>query len=135
MGQRLLWSRGRPLLLSMVRLGRDTIFQNPVPTYIVLRMGTYLRVTPALRAVLECLMATEDEVWGLQISGSTGRPTGTIYPLLERLERAGFLDSRWEADSDRPGPRRRLYRLIPAGREWAAEQLGRNTQRAVKEPQ
>ena len=89
-------------------------------------MGTYLRLTPALRAVLECLTA-DDEMWGLLISTKTGRPTGTIYPLLERLERAGFLQSRWESSVERPGPRRRLYSLLPEGREWAAGQLGRDT--------
>lgn len=100
-------------------------FPNPVPIYIVSDMGTYLRLTPALRAVLECLTEADGEVWGLLISTKTGRPTGTIYPLLERLERAGFLQSRWESGVDRPGPRRRLYSLLPAGREWAAGQLGR----------
>ena len=38
---------------------------------------------------------------------------------LERLERAGWLESEWELDADRPGPRRRLYTLTAAGREAA----------------
>lgn len=96
-------------------------------------MGTYLRLTPALRAVLECLTEADAEMWGLLISTETGRPTGTIYPLLERLERAGFLQSRWETDIDRPGPRRRLYSLLPAGRQWADGQLDRDTAHRNKE--
>lgn len=96
-------------------------------------MGTFLRLTPALRAVLECLSDAESEMWGLQISTRTGRPTGTIYPLLERLERAGYLQSRWETDVDRTGPRRRLYSLLPAGRQWADGQLGRDAAHGKKE--
>ncbi|MEA5455520.1 PadR family transcriptional regulator [Sinomonas sp. JGH33] len=59
------------------------------------------------------------------VSNRVGRPTGTIYPLLERLERAGLLGSRWENAPERPGPRRRLYALLPEGREWAESKLGR----------
>jgi PadR family transcriptional regulator PadR len=66
-------------------------------------------------------------MWGLLISTKTGRPTGTIYPLLERLEGAGFLQSRRETGVDRPGQRRRLYLMLPAGRDWADGQLDRAT--------
>jgi PadR family transcriptional regulator PadR len=49
---------------------------------------------------------------------------GTLYPLLYRLERQGFVDVRWETP-DRGVPRK-YYRLTPAGvneldqlrREW-----------------
>jgi PadR family transcriptional regulator, regulatory protein PadR len=49
-------------------------------------------------------------------AGSGGQfdlPTGTIYPALRRLERAGFVHTRW---SEEGGRRRRLYELTPAGR-------------------
>ena len=39
---------------------------------------------------------------------------GTIYPLLSRLARDGFLTSEWVAD-EAPHPRK-SYRLSPAGR-------------------
>jgi hypothetical protein len=89
-------------------------------------MGSYLRLTPALRDVLACLSATETEVWGLLLSSRSGRPTGTVYPILERLERERFVQSRWETDADRTGPRRRLYSLTTEGREWAAVRLARS---------
>ena len=39
---------------------------------------------------------------------------GTIYPLLSRLRRVGWLDSKW---SESPaGPPRRYYRLTDSGR-------------------
>ncbi|WP_373886480.1 PadR family transcriptional regulator [Sinomonas sp. ASV322] len=88
-------------------------------------MGTYLRLTPALRAVLTCFLESDDALWGLLISARSGKPTGTIYPLLERLERAGFIASFWEGDAGHRGPRRRLYSLLPEGRLWAEERLGR----------
>ena len=49
-------------------------------------------------------------------SGSDGRidlPTGTIYPALHRLERAGLIAGSWSVVG---GRRRRTYRLTPAGR-------------------
>ena len=86
-------------------------------------MGSYLRLTPALRAVLGQFLRTETEVWGLLLAADTGRPTGTIYPLLERLEREGFVGSHWDDDPSRTGARRRLYALTPAGRSWATARL------------
>ena len=43
---------------------------------------------------------------------------GTLYKALERLERAGLLDSRWEdpaIGAAEGRPRRRLYRITGAG--------------------
>ena len=45
---------------------------------------------------------------------------GTLYPVLYRLEKDGYLKARWESDSEsagRRGPRRRLYRLTAKGRQ------------------
>jgi PadR family transcriptional regulator len=49
-------------------------------------------------------------------AGSGGRfdlPTGTIYPALHRLERAGLVKSTWSVVS---GRRRRSYQLTQAGK-------------------
>jgi DNA-binding PadR family transcriptional regulator len=40
-------------------------------------------------------------------------PTGTVYPALHRLERAGMIRSDWSTVS---GRRRRTYQLTDAGR-------------------
>jgi PadR family transcriptional regulator PadR len=40
---------------------------------------------------------------------------GTLYPVLYRLERAGFVDVRW--DTPARGVPRKYYRLTDAGRE------------------
>jgi PadR family transcriptional regulator, regulatory protein PadR len=62
--------------------------------------------------------------------GTLGVPEGSLYPALYRLEKAGYLRSRWEGN----GRRRRVYELTPSGveqlegqrREW--EQFWRGVQ-------
>ena len=44
-------------------------------------------------------------------------PTGTVYPALHRLERAGLIDSTWDVVG---GRRRRSYRLTPKGQRKLA---------------
>ncbi len=51
---------------------------------------------------------------------------GTLYRALSRLEKAGFLTSRWEDVSSLAGesrPRRRLYRITCTGSKALAESL------------
>ena len=68
------------------------------------------------RDVLSALATTEGG-WrhGYDIARETGLKSGTLYPILMRLEGAGWLEARWE-DEPAPGkPRRHLYRLTPEG--------------------
>jgi PadR family transcriptional regulator, regulatory protein PadR len=44
--------------------------------------------------------------------GHVDLPTGTVYPALHRLERAGLVVASW---SEAGGRRRRVYTLTPAG--------------------
>jgi PadR family transcriptional regulator PadR len=44
---------------------------------------------------------------------------GTLYPVLYRLERAGFVDVRW--DTPERGVPRKYYRLTPAGHAELAQ--------------
>lgn len=81
------------------------------------------RMTPATLDVLEQLLEQDAPTWGLAIAGATGRPTGSVYPILERLESHEWVVSEWEADGARPGARRRLYRLTPDARETATDAL------------
>jgi PadR family transcriptional regulator PadR len=46
---------------------------------------------------------------------------GTVYPSLYRLERQGFVASRWDAPE---GRRRRVYRLTGRGRRELARRRG-----------
>lgn len=77
------------------------------------------RMTPATADVLEVLLDAGDPVWGLRIVKVTGRSAGSVYPILERLERLGWATSQWDEDTDRTGPRRRLYLLSDGARASA----------------
>lgn len=56
-------------------------------------------------AIIEALRARSD--------GALDVPTGTVYPALRRLERAGHLASEWVTAG---GRKRRTYRLTDTGR-------------------
>lgn len=86
------------------------------------RMPTGPRMTPQTQAVLRALLIKPaDEVYGLRLCALAELPSGTIHPILARLESAGWLDSRWEDvdPSEQGRPRRRYYRLNPDGAERA----------------
>jgi PadR family transcriptional regulator PadR len=63
------------------------------------------------------------EFSGAGIRKRSGLASGTLYPILLRLESAGWFVSRWEAiDPVAAGrPRRRLYRLTPHGLARASD--------------
>lgn len=89
------------------------------------------RMTPATLDVLAHLLERDQATWGLAIAGATGRPTGSVYPILERLESHDWVTSKWEADGARPGARRRLYRLTPDAKQTAADALAHARERAA----
>jgi PadR family transcriptional regulator PadR len=63
--------------------------------------------------------------YGLRLSEQAGVASGTAYPMLARLEKAEWLESRWEeAGPENEGrPRRRLYRLTGTGERAAFAEL------------
>ncbi len=76
------------------------------------------RMTTSVLKVAAALLADPAaERYGLQLMQATGLPSGTLYPILVRLERAGWVESRWEqTDPAAEGrPARRYYRLTPDG--------------------
>jgi PadR family transcriptional regulator, regulatory protein PadR len=84
-----------------------------------------------LGAMLEDAMAWH---YGLGLSKTAGIAAGTIYPMLARLENAGWLESRWEeAGPENEGrPRRRLYRLTGLGERKAVARLNEIAQLAKR---
>ena len=57
-------------------------------------------------------------------AGSGGQfelPTGTVYPALRRLERAGLIKGTW---AEHGGRRRRVYRLTAGGRRALENERG-----------
>lgn len=81
------------------------------------------RITPATLDVLASLVSSSERTWGLVIVRESGRPAGSVYPILERLERSGWVESEWDDDAQRPGPRRRLYQLTSDGALAARQAL------------
>jgi len=62
---------------------------------------------------------------GAEISRVIKVSSGTLYPLLARLEAAGWLKSEWEniEPSEAGRPRRRYYRLTALGQTKALGEL------------
>ncbi len=74
--------------------------------------------------VLEAFLENPTEqLSGADIHQRCGIASGTLYPILLRLESAGWFVSRWESiDPSAAGrPRRRLYRLTSTGLRQASE--------------
>lgn len=58
---------------------------------------------------------------GYALAKATGLQSGTLYPILGRLEDRGYLESKW-LESMLPGrPPRHVYRLTPIGVVFAHE--------------
>ena len=84
------------------------------------------RVTGATLDVLEVLLHGGAELYGLKIAKAACRPTGSVFPILARLEGCGWVSSEWEAgDPAARGPRRRFYQLSPDGIVLAGQPLTR----------
>lgn len=88
-----------------------------------------VRMTLQTRLVLQALMQEPtQERYGLQLAEVTGLPSGTIYPILARLEQAGWVQSAWEDPTVHEAagrPRRRFYHLTSDGAEQARDALAR----------
>ena len=66
--------------------------------------------------------------YGFDIMDITGLPSGTVYPALRRLESAGLLTSRWEAEREareEQRPARKYYRITRGGEKALAEAISR----------
>jgi DNA-binding PadR family transcriptional regulator len=58
---------------------------------------------------------------GYDITIATGLKSGTLYPLMIRLEQSGLLEAMWQPPAMPGRPPRHAYRLTAAGRRLAAE--------------
>jgi DNA-binding PadR family transcriptional regulator len=66
------------------------------------------------------LDAPSDETYGFELAQATGLPSGTIYPILNRLADEGLIKSRWEeVETASQRRRRRYYQLTGEGRRVA----------------
>lgn len=89
-------------------------------------MDKDIRLTAQALKMLKLFMEQpRDKRSGAEISRLAGISSGTLYPLLARFERAGWLASEWETidPSEEGRPRRRFYRLTAAGQAAAMEKF------------
>ena len=79
-----------------------------------------LQTLRVLEAFLENPTA---QLAGAEVHQRCGIASGSLYPILIRLESAGWFVSQWEAidPSALARPRRRLYRLTSTGLRRASE--------------
>jgi PadR family transcriptional regulator PadR len=84
-----------------------------------------IRLTAVIMDVLDVLAGSlpDDPAWGLRLCQATGYGTGTIYPALDRLMKAGWIIDYWEDPSPADRPPRRLYEMTSTGREQYADAL------------
>lgn len=85
-------------------------------------LETHLQELRRGTIVMACLRLLEKPGYGyglLEQLGRRGFPTdaNTLYPLLRRLEKQGFLTSEWNTDEARP---RKFYRTSDAGAQLGA---------------
>ena len=84
------------------------------------------RLTTQTLKVLGVLMSHgQSEFSGADIARSTHLASGTLYPILLRLEEAGWAESRWESGDPRDlgRPRRRFYKVTGIGASRARSAL------------
>ena len=64
--------------------------------------------------------------YGFDVIDQTGLPSGTVYPVLSRLERDGYVKSSWEDErkAHKDGrPARRYYRVTATGSRVLSDSL------------
>jgi len=86
--------------------------------------------TQTLKVLVAFTTSQLDELSGAEIGKRTGLQSGTLYPILARLEKVKWLQSKWEQGdpSELGRPRRRLYQLTGLGVRSA-----RSTYREISE--
>jgi len=81
-------------------------------------------VTTATLKILVALdqASPDDQMFGLRICQHTGLGSGTVYPVLDRLERADWVTGEW---AQQPSGRRRHYKLSETGTRALGRVRGR----------
>jgi DNA-binding PadR family transcriptional regulator len=88
-------------------------------------VGGFRLTQPALKVLRFLLDRPRQARSGAEIAKATGVLSGTLYPMLIRMEKSGWLKSRWEeVDPSKVGrPRRRFYELTTVGQTEAVKAL------------
>jgi DNA-binding PadR family transcriptional regulator len=98
-------------------------------------MGLRLRFSRQSLSILEVLLVRPQQwLHGYALSRQTGIASGTLYPILMRLEKLKWLETKWEEPRGGGRPPRHLYRLTPEGRGWAREELAASREERAWKP-
>lgn len=87
-----------------------------------------MKLTGPLERVLRAFLADPSKPrYGYDLMKASGLASGTLYPMLSRLQEQGLVSSAWEpADTDASGrPARRYYWLTDEGIATGAQELAR----------
>jgi DNA-binding PadR family transcriptional regulator len=76
-----------------------------------------------LEELILLAIAGKSEIYGLEIATEIAKASedkvqlnyGSLYPYLNRLEKKGYISSRWEEENDRKGARRKYYQITAKG--------------------
>ena len=89
-------------------------------------MADQIRLSgPTLKVLKLMLEKPRQGLSGAEFSRTLGIGSGTLYPLLARLESASWVKSEWEdvEPSEAGRPRKRFYRLTGQGQTRARKAL------------
>lgn len=87
-------------------------------------MKDKIRMSPQTVELLEALLPQPGSWrYGYDLSRDTRLKSGTLYPILMRLAKRRWLETRWEA-ADPGKPPRHMYRLTPGGLRSARQMVG-----------
>jgi PadR family transcriptional regulator, regulatory protein PadR len=97
------------------------------------------RLSERAATILRVFLAEPDtQFTGLDLAEQTGLLPGTSYPILLRLQQAGWITAHWQTDPDDASARRRYYRSVSANFVEASRALARyeaaQTRRLVQAP-
>lgn len=81
--------------------------------------------SPAARRLIQELAAPWSWRHGYDLAQATGLKSGTLYPLLMRLDAQGLLEAEWRPPTVPGRPPRHVYRLTEAGLQVARSLNGR----------
>jgi PadR family transcriptional regulator, regulatory protein PadR len=85
-----------------------------------------MKLTGPLERVLRAFLADPAKPrYGYDLMKASGLPSGTLYPMLGRLQEQGLVSSAWEPTGADGRPPRRYYQLTDEGLETGRQELAR----------
>jgi uncharacterized protein YjbI with pentapeptide repeats/DNA-binding PadR family transcriptional regulator len=84
-----------------------------------------------LEELILLAIAGKSEIYGLEIATEIAKASedkvqlnyGSLYPYLNRLEKKGYISSRWEEENERKGARRKYYQTTEKGTQSLDEAI------------